>query len=106
IAELLRKDQQVFCLEPGVPWPPELRVDKARLNILRGTIIIGLGKNDTTPIGFKILGPPRSGAAMYTFEEVRFVNNLAAQVSISVERAQVISTYEQQVNQLNVLSKV
>lgn len=106
VVELLKNDQQVFTLEPGVPWPPELRIDKARLNILQSTIIVSLGRNDTTPIGFKVLGPPRSGAPMYSFEEVRFINNLAAQVSIGVERAQVISTYEQQVNQLNVLSKV
>ncbi|MEQ8672315.1 MAG: GAF domain-containing protein [Aggregatilineales bacterium] len=106
VIQLLKGDQQVFCLEPGVPWPSELRVDKARLNILRSTMIIGLGKNETMPIGFKVIGPPRSVAPMYSFEEVRFVNNLAAQVSIGIERAQVIATYEQQVNQLNVLSKV
>lgn len=100
----LSKTEQSLNLQDGQPWPPELWSERARLTILKASIIAplpGTGRLN----GFVMVGPSRSGNP-YKFEEVRFVNSLVSQFAIATERAQVIESLERRVNELDVLSQV
>lgn len=104
LIKLLNNTEHSLNLQDGQPWPTELWSERARLSILKASIIAplpGTGRLN----GFVILGPSRSGNP-YRFEEVRFVNNLVSQFAIATERAQVIESLERRVNELDVLSQV
>jgi signal transduction histidine kinase len=102
---LLKNKEQMVYLEPGQPWPPELIPERARLTILKPLIIAALrGRSGLN--GFVFIGAPRSGAEVYKFEELRFVQNLISQMAVAVERAQVVDTLESRVRELDVLSQV
>ncbi len=102
---LLKNKEAILYLEPGQPWPPELIPERARLTILKPLIIAALrGRSGLS--GFVFIGAPRSGAEVYKFEELRFVQNLISQMAVAVERAQVVDTLESRVRELDVLSQV
>ena len=42
----------------------------------------------------------------YTFEELRFMQTLTSQISVAVERAEVVESLEHRVRELDVLSQV
>lgn len=105
VVSLLRLGDQAIYLEPNRQWPVELRVDRARLNILKALFIAGISSNDQLN-GFVLVGPPRSGAGRYNFEELRFLMNVIRQFGIAIERAQVIDSLQQRVRELDVLSQV
>ncbi|MBZ0300347.1 MAG: hypothetical protein K8J31_11420, partial [Anaerolineae bacterium] len=105
VLQALKADHQVIYLEPGRPWPPELRPEHSRLQILNTLVILGLyGSNHLN--GFVCIGPPQSGTGRYTHEELIFIQNLASQMSIAAERAQVVDSLERRVRELDVLSQV
>jgi signal transduction histidine kinase len=107
IPTLLNKldGEDIIYLEPGRPWPTELRSERARLNILRTVIIARLrGRNQL--VGFVLVGPPLSDMRGYQYEELRFIQNLTNQMAIAVERAQAIDSLERRVRELDVLRQV
>lgn len=99
------KQPDLINLEPGRPWPPALRGERARLGILR-TVVIARLRGRKQLIGFVCIGPPLSGAGMYHFEQLRFIENITSQIAIAVERAQVVESLERRVRELDVLSQV
>lgn len=104
----MRHDEPLF-LEQGIPWRPELLAERSRLIILDAAALYELrGTNQAN--GFVVIGAPqaRNGrrARSYTYEELRFVQSLTNQLSVSVERAQVIESLERRVRELDVLSQV
>jgi len=105
IIQLLRNSDTMVYLQPGTPWPQELHIDRQRLQILHVMILAGLPGRDALN-GFICISPPKSGKNHYTFEELRFINNLISQLGVAVERAIVITSLERRVNELNVLSSV
>ncbi len=105
IIHFLQGRDQAILLEKNQPWPYELQADRMRLTILKATILVGLNGKDRLN-GFIVIGPPRSGVGNYSFEELRFVNNLTSQLAVAVERAQVIESLERRVRELDVLSQV
>ena len=104
LLERLRGDDFLY-LEPGAPWPPDVLAERSRLRILDAAVLIGL-RGSTALNGFVVVGPPRSGVAAYEFEALRFLRSLAQQVSVAVERAQVVHSLERRVRELGVLSQV
>ena len=105
VIRLLRNSDTTIYLQPGQPWPHELQQDKTRLGIIRVMVIAGMpGENQLN--GFVAVGPPRSPAGIYRYEELRFINNLVGQLSIAVERATVVESLERSVRELGVLSAV
>jgi signal transduction histidine kinase len=105
IVELLNNTDASIYLPPDQPWPPELHADRTRLSILRVIVIAGMAGSERLN-GFVCIGPPRSGANSYDFEQLRFINSLVGQLAIAVERTQVISSLERRVRELDVLSQV
>ncbi|MDX2075386.1 MAG: GAF domain-containing protein [bacterium] len=105
IKDVLQNKDAVTYLESSRPYPPELRIDKPRLDILQTLIIAGLAGNERLN-GFLCIGKPRSGIGAYTYEQLRFVNSISAQLAIGVERANVIRSLERRVRELDVLGQV
>jgi signal transduction histidine kinase len=105
LVKWFQKSSEHIYLEPGKPWPPELLAERARLMILQAALILEL-RGASRVNGFIIISPPRSSAGRYTFEEVRFIQNLTNQISVAVERAQVVESLERRVRELDVLSQV
>lgn len=104
VTALLNNDQLLY-LEPHRQWPFELRAEAPRISILNALVILGLHGSQQL-IGFICIGPPRSGTESYTYEELFFLQNLAGQMAIAAERAQVIQSLERRVRELDVLSQV
>ena len=99
------RNEDMLYLEPGKPWPPDVLAERARLRILDAAVLIGL-PGSLALNGFVLVGPPRSGVGVYEYEALRFLRNLAQQVSVAVERAQVVDSLERRVRELGVLSQV
>ncbi|NWG16181.1 MAG: GAF domain-containing protein [Chloroflexi bacterium] len=97
--------EDLIYLEAGRSWPAALRSERARLSILR-TLVIARMRGRQQLIGFVCIGPPLSGAGVYNFEQLRFVQNLTSQIAIAVERAQVVESLERRVRELDTLSQV
>ncbi|MCC6614007.1 MAG: GAF domain-containing protein [Anaerolineae bacterium] len=105
LVDLLRRQDSVIYLGANTPWPEDLIAERARLNVLKPRLIVGF-RGSSRLSGFAILGGPLSGASDYTFEEQRFVENLTNQMTIAVERAQVVDSLERRVRELGILSRV
>ncbi len=106
VATLLRQVEFPIYLEPGRPWPDEIRIDRVRLNILKTMVMVGLRNSRGKLLGFVSLGPPRSGISEYNYDQLRFIGSSIAQLAIAVERAQVVDSLQRRVNELDVLSQV
>lgn len=101
----LNSVEEPVYFTPGQPWVSELVYEKPRLHILKALVVTGLrGTNRLN--GFVTIGAPRSGKGIYTFEQLRFIENLTRQITVAIERAQVIESLEQRVRELDVLSQV
>lgn len=105
LVTLLREGDGFVYLEPGRPWPADLVVERARLLILKAMVLTAF-KGANTVNGFAVMAPPRSGLNHYNFDEIRFLQNLSQQLSVAVERAQVVSSLEVRVRELDILSQV
>jgi len=105
IVLLLSNRDELVILDPDKPLPKQLLVDQSRINLLKPAILAGLSGSGKLN-GFVSIGLPRSTSAEYTFEEVRFLNNIIAQLAIAIERAQVIDSLQRELKKLDVLSQV
>ena len=105
IINALEAHDQFIHLEPGRPWPLEIRGERTRLEILNTLLILGL-RGSQQINGFISIGQPKSGAKTYNYEEMLFVQNLASQFAIAAERAQVVASLERRVQQLDAFSQV
>jgi signal transduction histidine kinase len=103
-AKLLEEVDSALYLEFNQDFPPALIGDRARLSVLNTPILIGLhGRKSLT--GFIAIGHRKTGIR-YAYEDLRFIENLADQSALAVERAQVVRDLKQRVLELNVLSSV
>ncbi len=105
LVQYLQKEMDIVVLQDGQPWPRALLAERTRLTILRPSVIAALlGKNGLN--GFVLLGKPKSGRNQYDYEEMRFFKAMIGQLSVAIERAQVIDSLQRSVSELNVLSQV
>jgi signal transduction histidine kinase len=103
VAALARDRAPVF-LTPGAPLPAALHSDRARLAVLGSALYVPLpGQGGLA--GWLAVGPKLSGQPL-TRDDLRFVEALADQAALAVERAAVTSDLERRVRELNVLSQV
>ena len=104
VAQLTQGDGLIY-LEPGQQWLPAAVAERSRLQLLQATVLVGM-RGANRLIGFACIAPPRSASARYTAEELRFAQTLTTQISVAVERAQVVESLEHRVRELDVLSQV
>jgi signal transduction histidine kinase len=105
ILRALDVQEPIIYLEPGREWPPALRTERPRLQILDALVILGLRGSEQFN-GFICIGPPQSGKGRYTHEELFFIQSLVNQLSIAAERTQIVESLQRRVRELDVLSQV
>ena len=101
---LMTSDDLIY-LEPGHPWHTAAVAERSRLLIIRASVIAGL-RGSASLSGFVCIAAPRSLSGRYTFEELRFIQTLTTQISVAVERAEVVESLKHRVRELDVLSQV
>jgi len=100
----LRDEQSVLYLEPGQPLPFTLTNNRAELAILDTPLWLRLQGSNRLQ-GILAVGRRRNGDN-YTYEDVRYVENLVEQAALVVERAQFVDDLEQRVQIQNALSQL
>ncbi len=102
---LLRASDEPIALTPGLAWPEALVAERARLLLLKAMVLIPF-KGTSQINGFVVISVPRAEGTRYTYEQIRFLQSLTSQVSVAVERAQVVDSLERRVSELDVLSSI
>lgn len=104
LASYLLRSRQSLLLVADAPPPADLLRDRARMALMGTALYVPLlGKNGLT--GWLAVGPKLSGAA-FAKDDVRFVESLADQSALAVERAAVVADLERRVKELNVVSQM
>lgn len=104
LAGYLLRSRQSLLLVADYPPPTDLLRDRARMALMGTALYVPLlGKNGLT--GWLAVGPKLAGAA-YAKDDVRFVESLADQSALAVERAAVVADLERRVKELNVVSQM
>ncbi|MBN1313074.1 MAG: GAF domain-containing protein [Anaerolineae bacterium] len=104
LVHALSTTRDIIFLEFNKPLPPELVEEHARLAVLRTPILAPLQGQERLA-GWVAVSNKRSGE-VFTVQDLRFIQALAEQASLAVERAQVIGDLERRVRELDVLSQV
>ncbi|MGE5222524.1 MAG: GAF domain-containing protein [Omnitrophica WOR_2 bacterium] len=104
LVKTLESRRSALLLSERRTLPLALQQESARLALLRVSIFIPLpGKNRLA--GWLGIGPRRTGAS-YPESELNFLESLADQAALAVERAQVMSNLERHIHQMNILTRV
>ena len=104
LARALSAEHNVVYLAPDSPLPTNLLRDRARLAVLGSQIFVPL-TSKTGLIGWLALGHRLSGEP-FSQRDIEFLDSLADQAALAIERAMAFETLEKRVNELNVLSQV
>jgi signal transduction histidine kinase len=105
LVTFLRHYDGLVYLDQHTPWADDLIAERARLQVLKPLVIAGF-RGSSRLSGFAIIGEPMSGAGTYSYDEQRFIENLTNQMTVAVERAQVVDSLERRVRELDILSRV
>jgi signal transduction histidine kinase len=104
LATHLKGERNSLLLSPEQTLPQRLVRDRARLAVLGSGLYTPLrGKSGLT--GWLAVGPKLSGEP-FSRDDLRFIESLADQAALAVERASVINDLERRVKELNVLSQM
>ncbi|MDW8226959.1 MAG: GAF domain-containing protein [Anaerolineales bacterium] len=82
----------------------ELGPESTRLTLLATSLFVPMPGSERL-IGWLALGERRSGAT-YTGADLNFLDQLSASAAVAIERAQVISSLERRVREMNILARV
>ncbi|MGH2521508.1 MAG: GAF domain-containing protein, partial [Anaerolineales bacterium] len=104
LVSTLGHDRASIYLTPETPLPSALLSDRVRLAMLGSAIYAPL-PGQSGLAGWLAIGPKLSGEP-YSREELRFVELLADQSALAIERATVITDLQRRVKELDVLSQM
>ncbi|MBI3243545.1 MAG: GAF domain-containing protein [Chloroflexi bacterium] len=96
--------QRLLYLAPDSPLPISLQRDRGKLGVLGSPLFVSLNSKNGL-IGWLSLGGRLSGEP-YSRQDLEFLESLADQSALAVERAQAVTVLEKRVKELNVLSQV
>ena len=104
LASALAAERATVLLTPDQPLPNRLMRDRVRLAVLGSAMYVPLpgksGLSGWLAVGAKLSGEP------FARQDLRFVESLADQSALAIERATSISDLERKVKELNVLSQM
>ena len=104
LATYLATERASLALAPDEPLPSRLMRERARLAVLGSALYIPLpGKSGLT--GWLAIGPKQSGDPFNT-SDLRFLESMADQAALAIERTAVITDLERRVKELNVISQM
>lgn len=104
VAEYLESEASVLYVESGKAIPPIVYQERGKLAVVNMPIWVRL-KGQRQLNGFLAIDARRNGEP-YTYEELRFVERIADQVALALERAQIVDDLEQRFRVQDVLSQV
>ncbi|HEY5903085.1 MAG TPA: GAF domain-containing protein, partial [Anaerolineales bacterium] len=84
--------------------PLTMMAERPRLTLLGARLLLVLPGKEA-PVGFMVLGPRRSGQP-YTPRDLTFLENLADQASVAIERVRTVADLERRVQEMNALARV
>ncbi len=88
----------------GASFPPALQSEQVRLTLLGARLLIALPGGER-PTGWLALGPRLSGRP-YVPGDLAFLENLADQASVAIQRLQTVANLERRVQEMNALTRV
>lgn len=103
LAQYFIKEKLPLYLD-GASLPASLKLEQARLALLGARLFITLPGRDQ-PVGWLALGPRLSGQA-YAPRDLMFLENLADQASVAIQRVQTVANLERRVQEMNALTRV
>lgn len=104
LARTLNAQRSAIYLAPDSPLPSALIRDRARIAVLGSMLFVPLNSKSGL-IGWLALGSRLSGEP-YSQQDLDYLDALADQSALAMERALAVDTLEKRVNELNVLSQV
>jgi len=103
LAQYFIKEKLPLYLD-GASLPESLKLEQARLALLGARLFIALPGRDQ-PVGWLALGPRLSGQA-YAPRDLMFLENIADQASVAIQRVQTVANLERRVQEMNALTRV
>ena len=104
LAQYLSEADQSAFLGDMQNLPRTLLPDRSRLALLGALLFIPLpGQQQLT--GWLALGPRKTGER-YSTQDLTFIESIARQAAVAIERAQVVFDLERRVHEMNVLGRV
>lgn len=104
ISQVLAHRKASLFLKEGQSLPVTLIAERARLALLGTNLFVPLPGQQRL-VGWMALGPRRSGEP-FTTNDVAFLESLADQSALAIERAQVVADLERQVHQMDVVTRL
>jgi len=103
LVEFFRQETLPVFFEPGASVQ-KIQSERARLLLIGAHLIIPMPGRDRL-IGWIAIGERLSGET-YTTIDINFLEALASQGSVALERAQALSSMERRVHEMNILSRI
>ncbi len=104
LATYLAEERRAVFLTADRPLPPRLQRDRARMAVLGSELFMPMaGQNNLAgwlAIGAKLSGEP------FSSNDLRYLESLADQAALAIERASVINDLQRRVKELNVVSQM
>lgn len=104
LAHYLQIESSILFLEDGKALPPTIFSDRARLAVLNTPILVRL-KGQRQLNGFLAISGRRSGEN-YTYDDLQFIERVADQTALALERTQIVEDLEHRFRVQDVISQV
>lgn len=104
LVQFLSQRKSSLFLRAGDPFPPAILTERSRLAILGAHFFVPL-PGQKRLVGYLALGNRRSGEP-YTASDVSFLESLADQAAVAVERVQIVADLERRVHEMDVLTRL
>lgn len=104
LARYFQNEKLPLYLDNPAALPAALQAEQSRLALLGARLFVVLPGKER-PGGWLALGPRLSGQP-YTPRDLRFLENLADQASVAIERVQTVAHLERRIQEMNALTRV
>ena len=104
LAQLLSRRKASLLMKEVDSFPAALDKERARIAILNSHLFVPLPGQQRL-VGWLALGPRRSGEP-YSNDSLAFLESLADQAAVAVERAQVVADLKRRVHEMNILTRI
>ncbi|MFZ4825768.1 MAG: GAF domain-containing protein [Phototrophicaceae bacterium] len=102
---LLKRPDNVVVLTKHEAWASELVDHWQYFELLDAQVISSIRFSDVLG-GFTLIGKPSASSSTYSYEQIRFFENLTKQIAVAVERSQAVESLERRVQELSVLRQI
>jgi len=104
LARYFQNERLPLYLDSTSALPASLQSEQSRLALLGARLFVVLPGKER-PSGWLALGPRLSGQP-YTPRDLRFLENIADQASVAIERVQTVAHLERRIQEMNALTRV